>query len=87
MQGTKHYWLKLGGFKLNGHSTTGYFDVFTDSDHAGCMETRKNTSSAFITMNGYTVHHHARQQTTVATSSAEAEYYAMCSGVAEALGI
>jgi hypothetical protein len=37
--------------------------------------------------NGALIYAHSRQQTVVATSSAEAEYYALSSGAAETLGV
>ena len=62
-------------------------EILTDSDHGGCEVSRRSTSSAYVFLGGCLLHHHCRQQTVVATSSGEAEYYAMCSGCCEGLAI
>ena len=49
--------------------------VFTDSDWAGCKETRKS-SSAGVMMLGHTLKAYTRKQKAIAKSSAEAELYA-----------
>ena len=60
---------------------------FVDSDWAGRLTTRKSTSGAVITLRGTAVHHYSRTQGTVATSSGEAELYALASGTLETAGI
>ena len=60
--------------------------AYVDSDWAGCHKTRRSTSGGVLQMLGSTFHHFSRTQATVALSSAEAELYAITSGVAEALG-
>ena len=62
-------------------------NVYVDSDWAGCKTTRKSTSGGVIYVLGVAVHHYSRTQQTIATSSGEAELYAIGSGVCEGLGI
>ena len=66
---------------------TRYVDVFVDSDSAGDEISRKSTTGVVIKYGGYTVKTYSRNQKTIALSSAEAELYAIVSGVSEALGI
>ena len=61
--------------------------AFVDSDWVGCRTTRNSTSGGVIQIWGTTVHHFSRTQASIATSSAEAELYAIGTGVAEALSI
>ena len=58
-----------------------------DSDWAGCRTTRKSTSGCVIELLGSAIQAFSRTQGTVATSSGEAELYAIGSGVSEGLGI
>eukprot|EP00971_Amphidinium_carterae_P342746 6482167-Amphidinium_carterae.1 len=61
--------------------------VYSDSDHAGDQITRKSVSSAVIFANENLLHTHSRKQTLVSTSSCEAELYAACGAMQEALMI
>ena len=58
-----------------------------DSDWAGCQDTRKSTSGGVLRILGNPLHSYARTQSTLATSSGEAELYAIGSGASEALGV
>lgn len=58
-----------------------------DCNWAGCTMTRKSTTGCTITASGVTVHHYSRAQTTVASSSGEAELYALSSGTTETMGV
>ena len=49
--------------------------VFTDSDWAGCQETRKSSSAGVLMLGGH-----------IAKSSAEADLYAAALGASEAKG-
>ena len=61
--------------------------MFTDSDWAGCKETRKS-SSAGVTMTGsHALKAYTRKQKIIARSSAEAELYAAALGASELKGI
>ena len=62
-------------------------DVFVDSDWAGCLKTRKSTSGGVVCLGGVGVKSWASTQATIATSSGEAEYYAIAKGAAEGLGM
>ena len=63
-----------------------HVDVFTDTDFAGCKETRRSTSGGVIMLGGHTVRHWSRTQPTIALSSGEAELGGIGAGIAEALG-
>ena len=60
--------------------------VFTDSDWAGCKETR-NSSSAGVLMRGGHHESNTRKQKVIAKSSAEAELYAAALRASEAKGV
>ena len=62
-------------------------DVYVDSDWAGCKTSRKSTSGGILTVGGAGVKSWSSTQGSIATSSGEAEYYAMIKGAAEALGL
>ena len=62
-------------------------EVFVDSDWAGCRRTRRSTSGGVVCVAGGAVRGWSKLQKVVALSSGEAEYYAMVSGCAEALGV
>ena len=60
---------------------------FTDSDWAGDQESRKSTSGFIISILNTPLAFSSKTQGSIAQSSAEAELYAMASGVAEAIFI
>ena len=62
-------------------------DIFTDSDWAGCRKTRKSTSGGCIMAGGHCIKAWSKTQAVVATSSAEAELYAVVRGATESLGV
>ena len=61
-------------------------DIYTDTDFAGCKETRRSTSGGVIMLGSHTVRHWSKTQSTIALSSGEAELSGIGSGIAEALG-
>ncbi len=65
--------------------TNNELEVFVDADFGGDKESRRSVSNCVIKMHGNPVMTYARQQTVVATSSREAECYALASRLAEAL--
>ena len=73
-------WFEWQGPELN---VTG----FSDSDWAGCRSTRKSSSGGGIRIGSHLVKSLARTQSTIATSSGEAELYAACKGASELIGI
>ena len=60
-------------------------DVFSDSDWAGCTKSRRSTSSSYVMLGGHLIASSATTQIVVATSSGEAEFYALTKSVASAL--
>ena len=61
--------------------------AFTDSDWAGCKETRKSSSASVLMLGGDTLKAYTRKQKIIAKSSAEAELYAAALGASEAKGV
>ena len=62
-------------------------DVWTDTDHAGCLSTRKSTSGGIIMLGSHCIKTWSVNQQVIAMSSGEAEYYGMVKGASNALGI
>lgn len=61
--------------------------IFVDSDWAGCLSTRKSTSGGVAMHGSHCVKTWASTQATLATSSAEAEFYAIVEGASRGLGM
>ena len=61
-------------------------DVFSDSDWAGCAKTRRSNSSSYVMLGGHLLAASATTQNVVATSSGEAEFYALTKSASRALG-
>ena len=66
---------------------TDMIDVYVDSDWAGDRQQRKSTSGGLVIVGGIAVKSWSRTQRGRSLSSAEAEYYAIVTGVAEALAV
>eukprot|EP00971_Amphidinium_carterae_P144057 2854717-Amphidinium_carterae.1 len=66
-------------------SDRGIIKAQADSDWAGCHTTRKSTSCGMIWWSGVLISSYARTQSTIATSSAESEYYGACAVPSEAI--
>lgn len=58
---------------------------YSDSDYAGCIESRKSTSGYIFLLAGGAVSWKSKLQSTTATSTCEAEYMACCSATKEAI--
>ena len=61
--------------------------VYTDSDWAGDLRTRRSTSGLVVLRGSHSLRHSSTLQSVLALSSAEAEFYALTKGAAYALGI
>jgi hypothetical protein len=61
--------------------------TYSDSDWAGCAESRKSTSGGIVMIGTHILKSYSKQQRTVALSSAEAELHAMVAASSETLGI
>ena len=64
----------------------GVVDVWTDTDYAGCQDTRKSTSGGVIIREGHIIKSWAATEGIIALSSGEAEFYSMVKGGSVALG-
>ena len=62
-------------------------DVYSDSDWAGCKESRKSTTGGCVMKGMHCLKAWCKRQTVIALSSAEAELYAALKGAMEGLGI
>ena len=62
-------------------------DAIADSDWAGDKTSRKATSGGILAVGGVAVESWSVTQKSIATSSAEAEYYALTKAIAEGLGL
>ena len=61
-------------------------EVCVESDWAGCRKSRKSTSGGVILFGGAAVKGWSSNQSVIALSSGEAEYYAASKGASQALG-
>ena len=62
-------------------------DVWSDTDHAGCLETRKSTTGGIIMFGKHAIKHWSITQSLIALSSGEAEYYGCVRAASQLLGI
>ena len=60
--------------------------MWTDTDYAGCKETRKSTSAGAVYLGRHVVKTWSNTQCVVALSAGEAEYYGMVRGELIGLG-
>ena len=58
-----------------------------DTDHAGCIRTRKSVSCCALMLGNSTVSTYCKGQAMIALSSSEAEYYGVVSVTSRMLGI
>ena len=61
--------------------------MWTDTDYAGCLRTRKSTNGGLLCVGSHVVKGWSTTQSVVALSSGEAEYYGMVRGAATGLGM
>ena len=64
-----------------------FVSAFSDSNWAGCHDTRKSISGACIMNWSHLLKAYSRAQGNIALSSGEAEFYALVATASEALGI
>ena len=61
--------------------------AFVDSDHAGCVLTRRSTSGLVVRYGDHTIRTASSVQSTISLSSGESEYYAAVKGAAFLLSV
>ena len=61
-------------------------DVYGDSDHAGCLKTRKSTTGMALMRDAHCLKVSSHTQTTISLSSGESEYYGIVKCAAIGLG-
>ena len=61
--------------------------AWTDTDFAGCEETRRSTSGGVLVLGSHPVKSWSTTQVGIALSSGEAEYYGLVRGTSMALGM
>lgn len=61
--------------------------VYTDSDWAGCLRTRRSTSGGVVMIGAHCLKTWSLTQASLALNSAEAKYYSMVEGAIIAMGI
>ena len=62
-------------------------ESWSDTDHAGCIRTRKSLSGCALMLGGSTVSTYCKGQAVIALSSGEAEYYGLVSATSQMLGL
>ena len=60
--------------------------IWSDTDYAGCIETRKSTVGTVVTLGKHTIKTSSSTQSVIALSSGEAEYYGLVRGASVGLG-
>lgn len=64
----------------------GRFDLYVDSDHAGCLATRKSTTGLALMHGSHCLRTQSIRQSNIALSSGEAEFGAIVKGASSGLG-
>ena len=62
-------------------------EVYSDTDFAGCKESRRSTSGGVMTIGGHCIKHWSKTQSTVSLSSGEAELHGIGSAISQGLGL
>ena len=62
-------------------------ESWCDTDHDGCIRTRKSVSCCALMLGSSTVCTHCKGQAVIALSSGEAEYYGLVSATSQMLGL
>ena len=66
---------------------TNVIKIHADSDHAGCLLTRRSTTGYTICIGTHCVKHGSNLQSTIALSSGESEFYVLTRGAALGLSL
>ena len=66
---------------------TNVIKIHADSDHAGCLLTRRSTTGYTICIETHCVKHGSNLQSTIALSSGESEFYVLTRGAALGLSL
>ena len=74
-------------YQENLHNGAHSINTWSDTDFAGCKETRKSTSGGVIQLGQHTIRTWSSTQAVIALSSGEAEYYGLVKAAAQSLGI
>ena len=74
VNGTRHFGL------FYPYATMNAINVYVDADFAGCLDTRRSTSSYIVLLNNCCISWLSKKQTSVAKSITEAEFVAMSYG-------
>ena len=61
-------------------------DVYGDSDHAGCLKTRKSTTGMVLMRDAHCLKVSSHTQSTISLRSGESEYYGFFKCAASGLG-
>ena len=64
-----------------------YIESWSDSNWAGCLETRKSTSGGMLKIGSHITKGWSTTQSVIALSSGEAEFYAIVKSGSQALGM
>ncbi len=63
-----------------------YVEVWVDTDHAGCLRTRRSTNGGALRFGKHTLRTWSSTQAVIALSSGESEYYGIVKGASVLLG-
>ena len=73
-------------YRYDFQDTPSHFDVYTDSDFAGCKVSRRSTSGGVVMYGGHCLKHWATTQSTLSLSSGESELHGIARGIQNGLG-
>ena len=70
-----------------GYQEDGDITVYSDTECAGCRETRKSTSGGVLMIGAHLIKTCSATQAVIALSNGEAEYYGLVKAAAQAIGV
>jgi len=85
LQGTINLGIKFSTSTIENLSTHITITGYADSDHGRCIDTRRSITGYMFLMSNGPISWQSKQQTSVALSSMEAEYMALCAATQEAI--